>query len=176
MNKDNADKYILFHTTSDGVKIFVSRGRKSPYDFRVHYREGNKRKRTPKHIHLAVDLLIKYYFEKDLTLKLRDHLHKIFLTLKPVNNFPPKLQIFNNSHLRVFEKLNNFGEYSIEFILIVSELIMIQEITNRSYTLKSEPTKEERKDLLAYRMYDNIDKDIYSVISSATFKGPGAIT
>lgn len=49
------------HTTKDNIKVFVSKGSKkeSLYDFRVHYQEPNKRVRTPKHIHLIIDLYIK---------------------------------------------------------------------------------------------------------------------
>jgi len=48
-----------FYTTRNQVEIYVKPGSKSDCDFVVRYREPRKRQRTPKHIHLIVDLFAK---------------------------------------------------------------------------------------------------------------------
>jgi len=89
--------YTLMHTTKDGVKILVSKGSKkeSPFDFRVHYQEPNKRVRTPKHIHLIIDLYMKLSRNKELTLKLVNYLIDMMKKLKPITGYPPSLQVYN---------------------------------------------------------------------------------
>jgi hypothetical protein len=79
--------------------------------------------------------------------------------IKPANSFPPSLQFFKPEHVEKFKKLDNFGEFSVEFLLVVIELIAIQEKTNYpSGTL----TEELYKDLFV--------KDRFSVIQKATWR------
>lgn len=156
--------YFLVHKTKRGVEILVSKGKKpqSPYDFRVHYREPGKRVRTPKHIHLIIDLYMKLSKNEALTMKLVDHIiHNIILKVKPATTFPPQLQIFKQEHVEEFKELDNYGEYSVEFILVVVELIMIQEKTNY-------PTGTMNLNL--FRKFRN-KESIFSVVSAATFRG-----
>ena len=153
----------LMHTTKDGVKIFVSKGNKkeSPYDFRVHYQEPNKRVRTPKHIHLIIDLYMKLSRNKELTLKLVDYLIDMMKKLKPETKYPPSLQVYSKQDLSEFEELNNYGEYSVEFIVVVIELIMIQEKTNY-------PTGT--MNVKVFERFRDKHDDIFSVVSAATFR------
>ena len=118
--------HVLMHTTKEGVKILVSKGQKkeSPFDFRVHYQEPDKRVRTPKHIHIIIDLYMKLSRNKELTLKLVDYLIAMMKKLKPENKFPPSLQVYDKKELAQFEELNKYGQYSAEFILVTTELIM----------------------------------------------------
>jgi len=150
------------YTTKNGVDIIVSRGSKkeSPYDFRVHYREPNKRMRTPKHIHLIIDLYLKMSKNEELTMKLVDYLISMMEKLEPVKIFPPKLQVYDKEDLSVFNELNNYGEYSVEFLVVVTEFIMIQEKTNYpTGTMNVNLFKKFRE-----------KADIFSVVSSATFR------
>lgn len=153
----------LIHTTKDGVEILVSKGQKlqSPYDFKVHYREPGKRIRTPKHIHLIIDLYMKLSRNEELTIQLVDHIiNNIILKVKPANKFPPCLQIFRQEHVEQFKELNQYGEYSVEFILVVVELIMIQEKTNYP---------NGTMNLTLFKKFRNRE-DIFSVVSAATFR------
>ncbi|MEM4158488.1 MAG: hypothetical protein QXH71_02000, partial [Candidatus Anstonellaceae archaeon] len=59
-----------------------------------------------------------------------------------------------------FKELNKYGEYSVEFILVVIELIMIQEVTN--YPNGS-------MNLNLFKKFRN-KESIYSVVSAATFR------
>ncbi|MBI5253750.1 MAG: hypothetical protein HY930_05070 [Euryarchaeota archaeon] len=122
----------LIYTTDEGVEIYTIPGTKeeSPFDFRLMFKQPEKRLRTPKHIHLIVEMYVKHAYMPELTLRLRDHLLNVYDSLKPINYYPPKLQYFEKSHIKKFEELNKVGEFSVEFILATTELIMIQEKTN----------------------------------------------
>jgi len=122
----------LVYTTKSNVQIGVYPGRKpeSPYDFIVKFREPNKRERTPAHVHLIVEMYVKYAYNPSLTLKLRDHILTMFGQIKPINSFPPSLQVFRLEHVETFKDLDKVGEFSVEFMLVVTELMVIQEKTN----------------------------------------------
>ena len=94
------------------MKVFVSKGSKTelPYDFRVHYLEPNKRVRTPKHIHLIIDLYIKLSRNQELTLKLVDYLINMMKKLKPETKYPPSLQVYNKNDISRFKELNNYND------------------------------------------------------------------
>lgn len=152
----------LIYTTRDGVEIFVEKGKKqqSPYDFRVRFREPGKRKRTPTHVHLIVEMYVKHAFNPKLTLELKKHLLEVFSKIQPINYYPPRLQIFKPEHAKPFTELDKVGEFSVEFMLVATELIMIQEKTN--YPQGS----------LTQALYANFGvKDRFSVIQSAVFRG-----
>jgi len=149
------------YRTSNEVKILVDEGSKSEYDFIVRYQEPNKRVRTPKHMHLIIDLYMKQTGNRRLTKHFINHvLTNIIDKVNPVNSFPPQLQIFQPQHIDNFSALDEYGEYSIEFCLVVIELIMIQEKTNY-------PNGDLNKRLFQL-FYE--DADVFSVVSTATFR------
>jgi len=99
---------------------------------------------------------------KELTMKLVDHIiNNIILKVKPAESFPPKLQIFSPEHVSKFEELDKYGEYPVEFLLVITELIMIQEKTNYPGGVMN---------LKLFRSFRKED-DIFSVVSAATFRG-----
>ena len=150
----------VIYETERGVLIGTIPGRKGPHDFRVKFKEPGKRERTPAHVHLIVELYVKYAFNPQLTLKMRDHLLKVFDLIKPINYYPPKLQIFKKEHVEPFMELNQVGEFTSEFMLVTTELIMIQETTN--YPEGS----------VTQKLYQEFgQKDRFSVIQSAIWKG-----
>ncbi len=122
----------LVHITKTNIQIGVYPGRKpeSPYDFIVRFKEPNKRERTPAHIHLIVEMYVKHAHNPSLTLKLKEHILTMLNQIKPVNSFPPNLQFFNQEHVEPFKELDKVGEFTVEFLLVVSELMAIQEKTN----------------------------------------------
>lgn len=122
----------LIYTTENGVEIFVEKGSKtqSPFDFRVRFHEPGKRDRTPTHVHLIIEMYVKNAFNSRLTLELKNHILNIFSNIQPINYYPPKLQFFNPVHIEKYTELDKVGEFSVEFLLVVTELIMIQEKTN----------------------------------------------
>ena len=152
----------VVYITKNGTRILVSKGVKSPFNFRVRYRELGKRIRTPKHIHLIIDLYMKKTGNKKLTMQLVDHIiNNIILKVKPSESFPPKLQVFSQEHISRFKELDKYGEYPVEFLLVITELIMIQEKTNYP---------EGVMNLNLFKSFRRED-DIFSVVSTATFRG-----
>jgi hypothetical protein len=155
-------EYTLRHFTNEGTSILVSKGSKkeSVFDFKVHFQEKGGRKRTPKHIHIIVDLYIKLSHNEKLTLQLIDHIIDLINNLKPAKEYPPTLQLFDKNTTSKFNELNKYGQYSVEFILVVIELIMIQEKTNYpNGTLN----------LMVFKKFRDNHEDIFSVVQAATF-------
>jgi len=152
------------HTTANGVQIFVDKGTKSDHDFIVKFMGPHGRPRTPRHIHLIVELYVKHAHNPKLTL-LRDHLIELVEKVKPIVAYPPKLQVYKPGQIAQFADLNKVGEFSVEFVLVAAELVFIQEKTNYP----------EGK--LTQQLYHDFDvKDRYSVIGLAvrTWYGGGA--
>lgn len=152
----------IVYITKSQVQIGVYPGKKpqSPYDFVVKFREPNKRERTPAHVHLIVEMYVKHAFNPQLTFKLRNHILEMFSQIQPINYFPPILQFFKPEHVEPFKELDRVGEFPVEFILVVTELLAIQEKTNYP------------KGSLTERLYQNFGvKDRFSVIQKAIFRG-----
>lgn len=151
----------LVYTTKANVQIGVYPGRKpeSPYDFIVKFREPDKRERTPAHVHLIVEMYVNHAYNPSLTLKLKDHILIMLSHIKPINSFPPNLQFFKPEHIEPFRDLDKVGEFTVEFLLVVTELMAIQEKTN--YPQGS----------LTESLYSNFGvKDRFSVIQKAVLK------
>jgi hypothetical protein len=127
------DHKFPIYKTAKHVEIFVLRGKKkeSAYDFIVKYREpgGSMRGRTPKHIHPIVEMYVKQAHDPRLTEQLRDHMLGVFDKVQPITQFPPKLQVFRPSDVAPFASLDAVGEFSVEFLIVVTELLFIQEKT-----------------------------------------------
>ena len=147
----------LIHTTLDNVEIYVDKGSKSKYDFVVRYKEPGKRMRTPKHVHIITDLYRKHDNNPELSMKLRNHFLYLIDNVYSANTFPPQLIHFNQSIAESFSKLENYGDFTVEFLLVVNELLFIQEKTNY-------PTGD-----LTKRLYNDFGvKDSFSVINTAS--------
>ncbi|MCS6920286.1 MAG: hypothetical protein NZM28_10980 [Fimbriimonadales bacterium] len=154
----------LIWTTQRGVEIVAERGRKSEHDFVVKYRDTQRSRnwRTPKHIHLIVELYVKEAYQPRLTYELRDHLISVYDKVQPISQYPPTLQVYQQGDEQRFASLDAVGEYSVEFLLVVSELIFIQEKTN--YPQGS----------LTRALYEDFGvKDRFSVVQKAAFRGTG---
>ncbi|RME59897.1 hypothetical protein D6779_03225 [Candidatus Parcubacteria bacterium] len=154
-------KHYLIHRTREHIEIFVEPGKKSAWDFIVRYKEPSKRMRTPKHIHIVVDLFAKRTGNRALTHQLIKHIiSDIILSVQPVASYPPRLQVFSPKTIQAFQELNAFGEYSVEFLLVVVELLMLQEKTNYP------------DGTLNLRLFQHFleDADIFTIVSTATFR------
>lgn len=152
----------------DGTLIGVfqgSRGQNPDLDIIVKYKEPNKSVRTPQHIHWAIDLLIKKEHNRELTKKFVKYLLDIWDDIMPFENKQEqqkcKLKSTSSEKLKNFEELNNYGEYSIEFIDHILELIMIQEKTGLARAFMFRGVLEA-----IYK-----DKDIFSIVAQARYSG-----
>lgn len=149
--------------------LSVFPGNLSINDILIKYKDinNNTRFRTPKHIHWVVDLLIKKEKDRNTT----NQLLALFMNSwnnasgLTVRNYKNITGVIKNSivlrHLSTFNKLDNHGYYSIEFLIILMELLIVQEKTNNPD---------------AY-MFGNIinsllnNQDLFSIISLATHRG-----
>ena len=152
---------IPIYTARNGAVIGVVKGGKSLYNFRVKYQEQGKQERTPKHMHVIIDLYMKSVGNEALTTQMVDHIiNDIILCVSPSTTFPPKLQVFQPSHAHKYRELDQYGEYPVDFLLVITELIQIQEKTNY-------PTGTLNLNL--FRLFRK-KADIFSVVSAATFR------
>lgn len=145
--------------------IGVYKGRLSDFDILIKYKEkqGNKwsRIRTPKHIHWAVDMLIKRYHNSDNTQRLIQFLIDEWDNLVGITNVQAQETVLNNiMAISIPDELKqlNYGIYSIEFLFRLAFLLMIQEKTNRDNAYMF-------KNLLLALLEQN---DLFKIISIAT--------
>ena len=128
---------ILDIELQDGLTLYVFPGSLSPNDIWLKYRKRDSRVRTPKHIHWAVDLLIKKFLNRELTNSLLQVFRQCWddvqgLTARDADSLIRSLSIAQNQqYLQRFEPLNTLGFFKIDFLLHLMELLMLQEKTNK---------------------------------------------
>ncbi len=148
------------------VGIFQgSRGARPDLDIIVKYQEPEKSVRTPQHLHWTIDLLIKKEHTRKVTLEFVQYLLDMWDRIVPFRNKGEQraciLKLSNPAHLSTYQVLDEYGEYSVEFIATVLELIMIQEKTGNAEAFMF-------KNLLR-AIHD--EKDIFSIVASARYNG-----
>lgn len=151
----------------------VYKGTLSEYDILLKYRqkEGERwsRLRTPKHIHWAVDVLIKHYSEPKQTDLLLKHLLDIWEKTKPIKTDEERDELLNtdsllaavNKEAKAYRKLAGKGEYSVRFLILIAKLLMVQEKTNRNDAYMFKTLLEKLKD----------HKNIFEIVSAASYSG-----
>lgn len=145
-----------------------SRGKNKDLDIVVKYKDRYTRPssiRTPKHIHWVIDLLIKKQHNKELTCEFIRYLLEMYNKIEPFKNKREqqecKIKYTNPENLKKFDKLNNYGQYSVEFIGHVIELLSIEEKTSMEGAFMF-------KGVLKALSETN---DIFSIVSAATHNG-----
>jgi len=158
-----------FHLKDAVIGVFQgSKGNKPELDIVVKYQDkfttGN-RIRTPKHIHWVIDLLLKKEHNEKLTLEFIDYLYSMYDKIEPFKTKEDqqncKLKFTNPENLKRFDELNKYGQYSVEFIGHVIELLSIEEKTGMEGAFMFKDVLKALKD----------KKDIFSIVSSATHNG-----
>lgn len=159
---------------NDTYILGVYQGSLSEYDLLLRYRQkdentksGWSRIRTPKHIHWAVDAIIKMHHNDTETKKFLQFLIDLWDNhIKPLKSDAERNALLDveqllqeaNLEAKKYPSLANKGEYSIKFLYLIAKLLMIQEKTNFS---------------TAY-MFRNLlkaleeHKDIYKIVQVAT--------
>src|SRR3989344_4195603 len=152
-----------------GVTIGVfagSRGHNPDHDILIKYKEDGKRVRTPKHIHWVIDVLIKKEHKKELTLDFLRYLRNMYDKVKGFESKEEreKCELTETTHEKLgkFEELNDYGEYSVEFIGPLIELMIKME--------KNTPPDNPAR--VFKELIDSIlkEKDIFVIVSKATQK------
>jgi len=157
---------------NDKFIIAIYQGSLSKYDILIRYRQKNKGKwsriRTPKHIHWAVDVLIKMHSDREKTGNFLDSLIEIWNKTTPIKDDSERQNLLSinsllessKTEINNYEDLGRKGEYSVKFLILLAKLLMIQEKTNSE-------TAYMFKDLL-----DSLKsgEDIFKIVSIATYK------
>lgn len=74
--------------------------------------------------------MAKHAHAPSLALRLKDHNLTMNGEIKPIDSFPPTLHFFKPEHVEPFKDLDKVGEFTVEFLFVVTELMAIQEKTN----------------------------------------------
>lgn len=153
--------------------VAIYQGSLSEFDVLIKYRQLENGKwtriRTPKHIHWAVDLLIKQHLENNETERLIEHLITVWDNhIQPIKSEEDRTRIL--SHQALLEEVNkeasNYptlaekGEYSVKFLLLLARLLMIQEKTNYEGAFMFKNLLLQLKE----------HKDIFKIVSTATHR------
>ncbi|MEE1290600.1 MAG: hypothetical protein UHW86_06165 [Spirochaetota bacterium] len=151
--------------------IGIYQGSLSCYDMIIRYRQliNNKwtRVRTPKHIHWAVDVLIKQNENSEATKRFVEFLLDYWSKVEPLTSEMDRNNLLNietlkaevNEEAKKYEMLAEKGEYSVKFLILLAKLLMYQEKTNYPEAYMFKRLLEQLRDC----------PDIFSVISTATF-------
>ncbi|MFH1053849.1 MAG: hypothetical protein V1740_05535 [Candidatus Woesearchaeota archaeon] len=118
----------------DGTIIGVfegDRGYNKDHDILIKYQEKGKRLRTPKHIHWVIDLLIKKEHDRVMTIDFMKYLRNTYDKVCAFKNKEDRQKCILNEttpeKLKPYERLNEYGEYSVEFIGHLIELMIKME-------------------------------------------------
>ncbi len=148
----------------------VYQGRISDYDLLIKYRQKENgqwsQRRTPKHIHWAVDVLIKMSLEENKTKEFLDFLINYWSNnVSPLMSEEERNNLLNdnllnqvNNEATQYLELVGKGEYSVKFLLLIAKLLMFQEKTNLDTAYMFKNLLEALKD----------GQDIFKIVSIAT--------
>jgi hypothetical protein len=166
-------KLINAFKVNDSYIIGIYEGSLSKYDIVIKYRQRLKdgswsNIRTPKHIHWAVDLLMKMQAEPQKTKEFLSFLLKKWEEVEPIRSEEERKQRTDpnyllNKYRKEFEnykELSKKGEYSIKFLLLLAELLMTQEKTNMEDAYMFEELLKALKS----------GEDIFKIVSIATHR------
>ena len=148
----------------DGYLITVFQGNISDNDIIVKYKKLKKgcKLRQPSHTHWAVDFLLK--LPQELLVETQDMWEN---TIPLQNNqFKTLKELIDSdetkSRLQRYTALNQYGEYSVEFLYTLMKLLAAQEKTNRNDAyMFGKVINELLKE----------DIDIYSILSNTRYTG-----
>lgn len=158
----------IIHFKFEKFTLYVFKGQYSQFDILVRYDKDGIRLRTPKHIHWAVDLLIKRQENETLTKEFLTLVKNNWINCVPLKNndfdtLEKRVNTLVKSHnLATYEELNAYGEYPVDFLFVLMSLLSIQEKTNR-------PDAYMFGQVIDELLKENVD--IYKIISSAGYRG-----
>ncbi len=171
--KNHTIKPLFVAKVNGRFIIAAYQGALSKYDILVKYRQNVKGKwsrlRTPKHIHWAVDIMIKMHFDNQGTQEFLDFLLQVWETTVSIEDEQARNEILNlesllsscQKEILQYEKLGEKGEYSIKFLILLAKLLMLQEKTNL------------KKAYMFRRLLEALKKgeDIFKIVSTAAHRG-----
>lgn len=165
---ENGTKKAIIEFVFTDYIIYVFQGALSQFDIVIKYKKDRKRIRTPKHIHWVVDILMKMQGNEALAKQYLEAIQNCWNTCIPLTNndfYTLKALIEDGEEeieIEQYFELNVFGEYDVEFLYVLMELLAVQEKTNRSDAYMFGKIIEELLEA---------DRDIFKIISTAGFGG-----
>ncbi len=151
----------------DGTTIGVfegNRGANPDHDILIKYQEKAKRLRTPKHVHWVIDLLIKKQHNPELTIKFMTYLRNMYDRVEKFTSKEDRAKCILKETTKVklapFKELDKYGEYKVEFVGHLIELMIKME----KNTPPDKPARVFRELIDAMIQ----EKDIFSIVSRAT--------
>lgn len=165
---ENGRKKAMIEFVFTEYTIYVFQGSLSQYDILIKYRKDGTRIRTPKHIHWVVDILMKTQGNEMRTKQYLVAIQHCWNTCSPLlDNSYETLKVLIEDGKQAIDieqyfPLNLFGEYDVEFLYVLMELLAVQEKTNRADAYMFGSIIEELLET---------DRDIFKIISTAGFGG-----
>ena len=165
---ENGRKKAIIEFVFTEYIIYVFQGSLSQYDILIKYRKDGTRIRTPKHIHWVVDILMKMQGNEMLTKQYLMAIQHCWNTCGPLpdNSCETLKTLIEDGEQAIdieqYFPLNSFGEYDVEFLYVLMELLAVQEKTNRADAYMFGSIIEELLET---------DRDIFKIISTAGFGG-----
>jgi len=152
----------------------IYQGSFSKFDLLLKYREKNEsgkwtRIRTPKHIHWAVDILIKLSLDEintkiflDFLIDYWNNSAKSLKSEQERDDFLSENKLLESvdKEVKQYSALAGKGRYSIKFLILVAKILMVQEKTNMESAYMF-------KNLLNALKNGN---DIFNIVSIATHR------
>lgn len=134
-------KSIIDIELQDKIILSVFPGELSENDILLLYKDlsgrtKSQRYRTPKHIHWAVDLMLKREHNQKLTVELLQDFKNQWAKTKPLSErnsravYDSLVLSRDEKLLQKYKPLNLYGYYNTDFIIHLMELLMLQEKTN----------------------------------------------
>ena len=169
MQLKSKDLFKVFPVNGEYV-LGVYQGSLSKYDLLIKYRQKENGKwskiRTPKHIHWAVDILIKMSLEENKTKEFLEFLIDYWdNNVTPLTTEEDRISLLSdellydvNNEASQYPELVEKGEYSVKFLLLIAKLLMFQEKTNLDTAYMFKNLLEALKE----------GKDIFKIVSIAT--------
>ena len=167
------EKPLAVYKINDKYILAVYQGSLSKYDIVLRYRQKDEKGnwsniRTPKHIHWAVDMLIKLSKEEKLSKEFLNGLIRQWEKVKGFKSEEDRKKFLDEKFLlnevekeaQKFLKLSQYGEYSIKFLILLALLLMKQEKTNKEDAYMFKKLLEALKE----------HKEIYKIVSIATHR------
>ena len=165
---ENGTKQAIIEFVFTDYIIYVFQGTLSQFDIVIKYKKDDTRIRTPKHIHWVMDILMKMQGNEILTKNYLQAIQDCWNSCVPLtNNDYDTLKVLiengeNDIYIEQYFQLNDFGEYDVEFLYVLMELLAVQEKTNRADAYMFGKIIEELLET---------DRDIFKIISTAGFGG-----
>lgn len=148
--------------------IYVFQGTLSQFDIVIKYKKDGTRIRTPRHIHWVVDALMKMQGNEALAKRYLEAIKNCWNTCVPLtsNDYDTLKALIENGEEEIaieqYRALNVFGEYDVEFLYVLMELLAVQEKTNRVDAYMFGKIIDELLEA---------DRDIFKILSRAGFTG-----